>query len=61
MYTFNIYIKYIYINIHYISDLEKPSSEPNHPDYVPSIFPTKNIDTIKISEKMNRYNSFKKR
>lgn len=39
----------------------KPSDDPNHPDWIPSVFPFKKNDAIRDAQKMSRYNRFQAR
>ena len=39
---------------------EKPSNDESHPDYIPSVFPTKKTNQLANSKKIDRYNSAKR-
>ena len=41
--------------------LEKRSNDESHPDYIPSVFPTKKTSQLTNSKKIDRYNSVKRR
>ena len=40
--------------------LEKPSNDESHPDYIPSVFPTKKTNQLANSKKIDRNNSAKR-
>ena len=40
--------------------LEKPSNDESHPDYIPSVLPTKKTNQLTNSQKTDKYNAAKR-
>ena len=40
--------------------LEKPSNDESHPDYIPSVLPTKKTNQLTNSQKIDKYNAVKR-